>query len=41
MGWGITVLPAKAGIQSPSCALQLTIRNLSGFRLKAGVTIQI
>jgi len=40
MGWGLTVIPAKAGIQSPSCTMQLTISNLSGFRLKAGMTTQ-
>jgi len=38
-GWGLTVIPAKAGIQGISYILQMTFRNLSGFRLKAGLTV--
>jgi len=37
---GLTVCPAIAGIQWPSCNMQLTFRNLPGFWLKAGMTIQ-
>ena len=39
-GWGLTVIPAFAGIQGISCILHLTFRNLSGFRLKAGMTVK-